>query len=68
VYSSNLGRLRRANLFVVSADGGEPKRLTTDQRYAGAPSWSPDGAFIYYEGARTKKDESTTDIWRIRAP
>jgi dipeptidyl aminopeptidase/acylaminoacyl peptidase len=34
------------SLFVMSADGGEPRRLTNDDQHTIALGWSPDGAEI----------------------
>ncbi|HSP07179.1 MAG TPA: S9 family peptidase [Acidobacteriota bacterium] len=36
------------DLFVVSADGGEPRKLTTNIGPDEMPSWSPDGKSIVY--------------------
>jgi TolB protein len=68
VFSSDFGSLNTANVFIIPANGGTPVRVTNDARYSGAPSFSPDGTLVYYEGARGKRDGSKTDIWRIAAP
>ncbi len=36
----------RLGIWVISADGGDPSRITTD--YHWAPAWSPDGKWIAY--------------------
>jgi dipeptidyl aminopeptidase/acylaminoacyl peptidase len=36
------------DLFLVSADGGEPKKLTTNEGPDQMPDWSPDGKSITY--------------------
>ncbi len=36
------------DLFLVSADGGEPKKLTTNEGPDQMPDWSPDGKSIVY--------------------
>lgn len=36
------------DLFVVSTDGGEPRKLTTNPGADEMPSWSPDGKSIVY--------------------
>ena len=41
-YSNN------SDLFVVSADGGEPRQLTTNKGPDNGPSFSPDGKWIAY--------------------
>ena len=35
-------------LWVAGADGGDPRRLTEDERSEHFPAWSPDGAWIAY--------------------
>lgn len=41
--------LAKTNLFVVDANGGTPKKLTTSfELNAGEPNWSEDGAQIYF--------------------
>ena len=37
-----------SDLYVVSADGGEPKQLTTNEGPDQIPNWSPDGKTIVY--------------------
>src|SRR5688500_13144397 len=36
------------HLFVVPADGGTPRQVTTGQWSAGAAEWTPDGKFLVY--------------------
>lgn len=39
----------KTNLFVVSADGGQPRELTSSfELYAGQPFWSPDDKTIFF--------------------
>src|SRR5688572_25874053 len=38
----------RTQLYLVSADGGEPKQLTTGASTATSPRWSPDGKRLAY--------------------
>jgi TolB protein len=66
VYSSSRGGLGGANLFVVSAAGGTPVRVTNQPGYDGAVSWSPDGQWLAFESTTGPEDESPTEIWRIR--
>jgi dipeptidyl aminopeptidase/acylaminoacyl peptidase len=50
----------RANLWVVSAEGGWPTQLTiSDQRQA-SPAWSPDGKWIAYQS-----DHDGNEMWDI---
>jgi dipeptidyl aminopeptidase/acylaminoacyl peptidase len=46
---------RRAQIFVVDADGaGEPRQLTEGEYENGEPAWSPDGSQIVFVSARTE--------------
>ena len=49
----------RASLWLLSAFGGEPRRLTTMGAKDGEPRWSPDGRSIAFIGKRpgTGKDD-----------
>ncbi len=51
------------DLFLVSANGGEPKRFTTNPGFDGHPAYSPDGRFIAYHSQKTPEYES--DLWRL---
>jgi len=59
VYSSDHGGLECPNIFIISANGGTPTRITyADESEDGAPSFSPDGksvAFESHEGADEEK-------------
>ncbi len=45
-FSSNRGGTY--DLFLMDADGGQPRRLTTDAGTEGEPAWTPDGSRIVY--------------------
>jgi len=47
----------------VDANGGKPKRMTTNPANDGNPSWSHDGQWIYFDSARTGEQQ----IWKIPA-
>ncbi|MGE0556118.1 MAG: prolyl oligopeptidase family serine peptidase [Gemmatimonadales bacterium] len=51
-----------ADLWLVSADGGEPFRLTTSAKGDNQPKWSPDGKWIGFLSSR----EERSQIWLIR--
>jgi dipeptidyl aminopeptidase/acylaminoacyl peptidase len=51
------------DLFLVSVAGGEPKRVTNNPGFDGAPAYSPDGRWIAYHAQLTAGHES--DRWRI---
>jgi len=53
-----------SDLFVVAVAGGEPRRLTGDNRGAdSSPVYSPDGRFLAYRSQATPTFES--DRWRL---
>jgi Tol biopolymer transport system component/DNA-binding winged helix-turn-helix (wHTH) protein len=52
-----------ADIYVVAAEGGQPRRLTTDRSTESAPSWSRDGRWIYFASDRTR----TWQVWKIPA-
>jgi Tol biopolymer transport system component len=53
---------RQADILVISALGGEPRRVTTDSAEDVVPSWSHDGQWVYFASART----GAMQIWRVR--
>ncbi|MBP7146388.1 MAG: S9 family peptidase [Acidobacteria bacterium] len=55
---ANRGRL---DLWLVGIDGSDPRRLTADKENDEAPSWSPDGKWIYFLAGRS----GSTQVWRI---
>jgi len=52
-----------ADLFLVPVNGGEPKRITTQQGFDGNPVYSPDGRHIVYHAQLTPAYEA--DKWRV---
>ena len=51
------------DLFLVSASGGEPRRITSNPGFDGNPVYSPDGRYIAYHAQLTAGYES--DRWRV---
>jgi dipeptidyl aminopeptidase/acylaminoacyl peptidase len=49
------------HVFVVSADGGSPRQVTSGDWEHGAPKWMPDGKTILFSALRTEDAE-----WRWR--
>jgi len=41
------------DIFVMNADGSDPRRLTEDPAYDGWPTWSPDGSQIAFMSLRS---------------
>ncbi len=57
------------HVFVVSADGGTPRQLTTDDHdYGGPLAWTPDGASILVSGNRRDDHELEpvdSSLWEL---
>jgi len=46
----NWEQVQAASVYVIDADGGNPRKLSADGQFAGSPKWSPDGArIVFYE-------------------
>ena len=57
-----------ADIYVVSAEGGQPRRLTTDPAEDIVPSWSRDGRWIYFTSNRNADGGSgRLQIWKMPA-
>ena len=53
-FFSSAGEKAQRQLWIVKADGSDPKKITSLNGYAARPRWSHDGkhiAFVYIEGA-----------------
>jgi dipeptidyl aminopeptidase/acylaminoacyl peptidase len=50
------------DLWIVSADGGTPKQLTTHPAADGHAVWSPDGKWIAFESTRS----SNSQLWLMK--
>ncbi len=58
------------DLWIVPAEGGEPRRIPTPPGYKAGLAWSPDGKFIAYLGAETREDPWTPKndgVWVVPA-
>ncbi len=50
-------------IYLIAAEGGSPRRLTTDPSDHTAPSWSRDGRWIYFGSDRS----GTYQVWKVPA-
>ncbi len=60
-FSSNRGG--SYDLYLMDADGGSPRRLTTDPGIEGEPAWTPDGARIVFTATPA---DGQPQIWSLR--
>lgn len=51
------------DIYVISADGGHLRRLTTDPAEDVAPSWSHDGRWVYFGSMRS----GAIQVWKVPA-
>lgn len=63
VYSSYLGR-QWNQLWLMTADGGDPFQLTYGESDATSPRWSPDGSRIAY----VSNEGGNTSLWTVEVP
>ncbi|MEP6573585.1 MAG: CehA/McbA family metallohydrolase [Gemmatimonadota bacterium] len=63
VYSSYLGR-QWNQLWLMTADGGDPLQLTYGEFDATEPRWSPDGRRIAY----ISNEDGNTSLWTVTVP
>ena len=51
----------QGDLFIVPAEGGEARQLTTNAAHDTEPVWSPDGKYVVFASWR----EGSKDIWAV---
>jgi len=61
--SSDSGQEGNADIYVISAEGGQPRNLTLESSEDVAPSWSRDGKWIYFGSTRS----GAMQIWKVSA-
>jgi len=61
VFEASVGG--NSDIFVIGAEGGEPRRLTTETSIDQFPTWSQNGAAIYFSSDRTGRQE----VWKMGA-
>src|SRR5690606_31072540 len=49
------------DFWVISADGGAPRRITSDFREGGSPIWTADGSRLVFSSART----GSRTLWQV---
>jgi hypothetical protein len=57
----SLGKDQQWHIWIIDADGGTPRQLTTQAGDQHVPSWSRDGRWIYYSA----REGGAFDIWRV---
>ncbi len=54
----NVGGFDEGKIYVVAANGGEPRQIRPEFGFAGWPIWSPDGKYLLFGGARPSSSPS----------
>jgi Tol biopolymer transport system component/predicted Ser/Thr protein kinase len=54
---------KRWQIYVVSAGGGNPQQMTTDERNHGDPDWSPDGNSLMFGGMPFRENDNASAIY-----
>ena len=61
------GKERNSEIYVMDADGGNPRRLTHHPITDGYPSWSPDGSQIAFDSGRNGGKNKDINIFVMDA-
>jgi dipeptidyl aminopeptidase/acylaminoacyl peptidase len=57
-----------SDIWVVGAEGGEPRKVTKSEGPSGSPRWTPDGKFIIYGGHKMEHGGPTfSKLWKVPA-
>ncbi len=56
-----------AEIYVMNADGSDPRRLTQSPASDAAPAWTPDGQRIVYASSAADSGSGTYHIWVMNA-
>lgn len=62
-FDSRSNDMGNADIYVISVEGGQPRRLTSELSEDVAPSWSRDGKWIYFGSTRS----GSMQIWKVGA-
>ncbi len=60
-YAHRLGTPPQAKIWTISAEGGEPRAVTSDLATDWNPTWSPDGKYLYFASDRG----GSMNLWRV---
>ncbi|MBI2401609.1 MAG: PD40 domain-containing protein, partial [Gemmatimonadetes bacterium] len=56
-----------AEIYVMNADGSNPRRLTNTAAAEGSPAWTPDGSRMVYASNAADGTTATFHIWMMNA-
>ena len=56
-----MGAVGNPDIYIISAEGGQPRRLTNDPAEDVAPSWSRDGRWVYFGSSRS----GSIQLWKV---
>ena len=56
---------KRSSIRMVSSDGSETVQLTSMERSAWSPAWSPDGRYISFLSGKADDEDAKTQVWTL---